>query len=145
MFSLSLPIFICRRRTNVAKVSARRAVQKLVENLPTALGRLLADPLPRQRAILVAKIGRGLQLNSWDLKLKPQATSRGLSLSAQRLEPFKHSFRVAIICLVHRHELTTRGPCSPSPRPGLARRARRSAAWGPLPPPPRPPSAWGST
>ena len=77
MFSLSLPIFICRRRTNVAKVSARRAVQKLVENLPTALGRLLADPLPRQRAILVAKIGRGLQLNSWDLKLKPQSTSRG--------------------------------------------------------------------
>ena len=53
----SKAIVAAKSRTDVAKVSARRAVQKLVENLPTALGRVFADPLSRQRAILVAGIG----------------------------------------------------------------------------------------
>ena len=67
-FSSNRAIVAGKSRTDVAKVSARRAVQKLVENLPTALGRVLADPLSRQRAILVAGIGRKLQFNFWGLR-----------------------------------------------------------------------------
>jgi hypothetical protein len=54
-------------RTNVSKVSSRRAVQQLIEDLPGSLGRLLANSLPGQGSVLVTtkEKGEAGELSEW--------------------------------------------------------------------------------